>query len=115
MNRQLPTPSCPEPATAEDLALLDSHFASAKAAAKSTTLVRGQSINLTTGVVTEGDDEDFAPAKIGNSHIDLPGHRQGLRMNDLESLHSAILINADSHLIKCARFPEGHSEDRYCN
>lgn len=58
------------------------------------TLVRGQSVNLTTGAVTEGDlpdrKIDFALATSN-----YPGHLVGLRMNDLESLASLIKINAD--------------------
>lgn len=78
------------------------------------TLVRGQSINLSTMIVTEEPVIDFAPAKIGNSHIDLPGHRQGLRMNDLESLYSAILINADDGLIFCGRYADVEDHQRLC-
>jgi hypothetical protein len=51
---------------------------------RTVTLRQNDSINLTTGEVTRRSCQ----------HLTLPRHRDGLAMNDLESLLSAIKINA---------------------
>lgn len=51
------------------------------------TLVRGQSINLTTGVVTEGD---VAPANVALDNLGV-AIAKGLKINNLRALHLAIM------------------------
>jgi hypothetical protein len=92
------------PATADDLALLDSHFASAKIASKSITLRQHDSINLTTGEVTRSDRSRFASATSSN-RPDVLRHRYGtakityaveigLRANDPDAFRVAITLAA---------------------
>jgi hypothetical protein len=52
------------------------------------TLHAHDSINLSTGVVTRSSQSQSC------EHLILVAHRQGLAMNDLETLHSAIKVNA---------------------
>jgi hypothetical protein len=63
---------------------------------QSVTLRAHDSINLTTGVVTRSDDSRFASAtspvnsRVQTAKSIFPAHREGLAMNDLEALYSAI-------------------------
>jgi hypothetical protein len=50
------------------------------------TLYAHDSVNLTTGVVTRSSQSC--------EHLILVAHREGLAMNDLETLFSAIKVNA---------------------
>ena len=83
------------------------------------TLRRHDSINLTTGVVTRSDDGIPSQPQTANGAWGTiyPGHAEGLRMNDLETLYSAIigLGQVDPCCGICAHaMTDGYDHWHYC-